>query len=161
LHGAGQGHFGLGCFLPFWIRTLKSLAFVVLRVLLFFVFGLRTLLGSFTLGHPWLSCCGVSLRENRSIGRATRLGNINSHSAALRSPKGQCSRVAARQWRVEHPGDLGQAGLGNLAVAGARFSRVDWNEPAWVVDTSELMDCAKGAWVRHAAASNQCDLPRP
>ena len=43
LHRAGQRHLGVGCFLAFGIRTIKSLAFVVLRLLLFLVFGLRTL----------------------------------------------------------------------------------------------------------------------
>jgi hypothetical protein len=47
LHRAGQGHFGIVCFLAIGVGTLKSLAFVMLRLLLFFVLGLRTLPGLF------------------------------------------------------------------------------------------------------------------
>ena len=55
LHRAGQGHFGLAGLLPLGIRTLKSLPPVVLRLLGFLVFRLRTLRRTLILGHPWLS----------------------------------------------------------------------------------------------------------
>jgi hypothetical protein len=83
LHRAGQWHFGIVCFLAIGVGTLKSLPFVMLRLLLFLVLGLRTLPGLFILSHPWLSWCGVSLVENRSIGRVAFLSNTKSDSPAL------------------------------------------------------------------------------
>ena len=45
--------------------------------------------GLFIFSHPWLSWCGVSFPENRSIGRVTLLCNANSASVAQRCPKVQ------------------------------------------------------------------------
>ncbi len=86
-HHAGQGHFGFACFLAIGVGTLKPPAFVMLRLLVFLMFGLRTLPGLFIFSHPWLSCCGVSSQENRSIGRVTFSCNTNSDFRHCRTSK--------------------------------------------------------------------------
>ncbi len=55
LHRAGQRHLGGDGPLAFGIPTLKPLAFIVLRLLVFLMFRLRTIRRTLILSHPWLS----------------------------------------------------------------------------------------------------------